>query len=55
MELDTGLGGEEYHRSIQEIASWFGFDVHRVPCTLKVMELSYEKAKEQLEKVDLAR
>jgi hypothetical protein len=55
VELDTGLGGEEYHRSIQEIASWFGFDVHRVPCTLKVMQLSYQKAKEQLEKVDLTR
>jgi hypothetical protein len=56
VELDTGLGGEEYHRRIQEIASWFGFEVRRVPCTLKVMYVSYQKAKDNLEKVvELAR
>jgi hypothetical protein len=52
VELDTGLGGEEYHRRIQEIASWFGFEVRRVPCTLKVLYVSYQKAKDNLEKVE---
>jgi hypothetical protein len=51
VELDTGLGGEEYHRRIEEIASWFGFGVRRVPCTLKVMYVSYQRAKDNLEKV----
>jgi hypothetical protein len=49
VELDTGLGGEEYHRKIREIASLFGFEVHRVPCTLKVMYVSYQRAKKNLD------
>jgi len=53
VELDTGLGGEEYHRKIQEIASLFGFEVHRVPCTLQVMDVSYQRAKQNLDTVNL--
>lgn len=49
IELDTGLGGEEYHKKIREIASLFGFEVRRVPCTLKVMDYSYHRAKEHLD------
>lgn len=56
VELDTGLGGDAYHRRIEEIASWFGFGVRRVPCTLKVMHVSYQRAKDNMEKVrELAR
>jgi hypothetical protein len=40
-KFDTGLGGDEYHHKIREIASMFGFEVSRVPCTLKVMDVSY--------------
>jgi hypothetical protein len=49
VELDTGLGGEAYHQRIQEIAGLFGFEVLRVPCTLKVMDVSYRRAKECLD------
>jgi hypothetical protein len=49
VELDTGLGGDEYHRQIKDIASLFGFEVERVPCTLSVMEVSYRSAKERLD------
>ena len=49
IELDTGLGGDEYHCRIKEIASQFGFEVARVPCTLKVMDASYQRAKEYLD------
>ena len=48
VELDTGLGGEEYHRRIEEIAAMFGFEVSRIPCTLKVMDFSYQRAKAHL-------
>jgi Protein of unknown function (DUF1638) len=49
VELDTGLGGEEYHRKIEEIAAMFGFEVRRNPCTLKVMDFSYQWAKAHLD------
>jgi hypothetical protein len=49
IELDTGLGGEEYHSKIKGIASQFGFEVERVPCTLRVVDVSYQRAKEELD------
>ena len=32
------------------IASMFGFEVHRVPCTLQVMDVSYQTAKRKLDR-----
>lgn len=53
VELDTGLGGEEYHRRIREIAESFSLEVLTVPCTLKVIDASYQSAKECLDDMEI--
>ncbi len=53
VKLDTGLGGAEYHRKIQEIARLFCFEVLTVPCTLKVIDATYQNAKEHLDDMEI--
>jgi hypothetical protein len=46
VKLQTGLGdGEAYQNQIEEFAAAFGLRIEEVPCTLKVVEQSYQAAK----------
>ncbi len=51
-KMDTGLGDQEkFDREIEEFAGLFNFEKGSVPCTLNVVERSYRKAKDALDKV----
>jgi hypothetical protein len=51
-KMDTGLGDpERFDREIDEFAQLFNFEKGEVPCTLEVVERSYQLAKEALVKV----
>jgi hypothetical protein len=46
VKLDTGIGDRsEYDKDIREFARIFGFEIESVPCTTKVVESCYQRAR----------